>query len=116
MIDSGDAQEVPAEGGRAWVESTPLGERYLVAIAPRGALLYPSGSGSDVGSELFGFVLQTATFLIRSDDTWKVGVFDTRRFRLRRCLYKQTGLSEAEAEREVERLLSRVRRGIKSWD
>lgn len=42
----------------AWVESTPTGERFKVAMAPRGVMLNRQPGGGDLGEELVGFIAQ----------------------------------------------------------
>ena len=112
VVDSGRAEHLKWND-MAWVESTPLGERFIFAMAPRGVLLRRDPSGGDVGDLLWGIV-EFIVGLVRDDGTWKVGVSNTKK--VRRSLFKRTGLRQREAEREVERLLSCVRRGDLSWN
>jgi hypothetical protein len=96
----------------AWIESTPSGERFKVAMAPRGVMLNAPASSGDLAAELLVFFLQLVVALaFVKDKTWKVGVFRAGPMKVRRCVYKQARLTQEQAEREVERLRECVRSG-----
>lgn len=109
--------EETTQGGNEdlrWVEITPDGEKFVIAVAPRGFPLYyvDTGPTNDLGADLVGFAAQgIVAFAFRNDETWKVGLFRGGAMTIRRCVWKQTGLSEADARREADRLRSCVRRG-----
>lgn len=106
-----DPALVPGED-MAWIESTPSGERFKVAMAPRGVMLNTPASSGDLGAELFAFFIQLVVALaFMRDKTWKVGVFRAGPMKVRRCVYKRVSLTQEQAEREVERLRQRVRSG-----
>lgn len=110
-----DPAQIPWDD-MAWIERTPSGERFKVAMAPRGVMLHRDSGGGDPGTELVGFVLQAVVALtFARDKTWKVGVFRVKPMQLRRCVFKRTGLSEEQAEQEVQRLRECVRNGDLSW-
>ena len=114
-MDSGGAEPV-GDWENNWFERTPQGVRFRVAMAERGQSYGPMrGDGSLVG-DLMDLIARLVWYSARQDGTWKVAVLHKKTLRPPRRVHEQTGMSQDEAEREVERLLSCVRRGDLFWE
>lgn len=113
-VTAQDPAQIPWDD-MAWVETTPQGERFKVALAPRGILLNRQRSGGDFGELVIGFLAVLAQLFVAlvviKDRTWKVGVYRAKPMQLRSCVFKATGLTQTQAEQEVERLRECIRRG-----
>ena len=114
-VTNQDPAQVPW-GDLAWIERTPLGEPFMVAMAPRGFMLYSQPVSGDLAEVFVKLIAQGVVALaFRKDETWKVGVFRAKAMQVRRCVFKRTGLTQEEAEQAVERLRECVRSGDLSW-
>ncbi len=79
-------------------------------------MLYSRPGGGDIVGEFVALIAQGAVALaFRKDETWKVGVFRAKALRVRRFVFKRTGLTQEEAEQAVQRLRERIRSGDVSW-